>query len=228
MQLRIGFWSAVTLLYCSTSLFAQNKGDSVVVVYNKDLPDSKQLAEYYAQKRQVPAGQVLGFSLPTTESISRRDFAEKLQKPLWQELVTRKLFIPFDKGAGEAQLKHVKESKIRYATLCFGVPLKISAEPSIKEEVAEKLPQELRRNEAAVDSELALLPAFLAKLPIVGAVNNPVYAATNLNFLHPTNGVLMVARLDGPSVDLARGLVDRALQAETDGLWGRAYFDTRG
>jgi len=46
--------------------------------------------------------------------------------------------------------------------------------------------------------------------------------------IHPTNGVLMVARLDGPSVELARGLVDKAIEAETNGLWGRAYFDLRG
>src|SRR5207249_2930449 len=44
----------------------------------------------------------------------------------------------------------------------------------------------------------------------------------------PTNGVLMVARLDGPSVEIARGLVDKAIEAETQGLWGRAYFDLRG
>jgi tetratricopeptide (TPR) repeat protein len=45
--------------------------------------------------------------------------------------------------------------------------------------------------------------------------------------LHPTNGVLMVTRLDGPTPAIARGLVDKALQAEADGLWGRAYFDLR-
>jgi len=39
---------------------------------------------------------------------------------------------------------------------------------------------------------------------------------------------LLVARLDGPSADIARGLVDKAMTAERDGLWGRAYFDTRG
>src|SRR5262249_18763372 len=33
---------------------------------------------------------------------------------------------------------------------------------------------------------------------------------------------------DGPSAEIARGLVDKAIQAETDGLWGRAYFDLRG
>jgi len=38
----------------------------------------------------------------------------------------------------------------------------------------------------------------------------------------------MVTRLDGPSAEIARGLVDKAIEAETDGLWGRAYFDLRG
>jgi uncharacterized protein (TIGR03790 family) len=86
---------------------------------------------------------------------------------------------------------------------------------------------ELRRDEAAVDSELALLPLIEDKLPLAGPLRNAVYTTTNSAMLSPTNGVLMVARLDGPSAAIARGLVDKALQAEADGLWGRAYFDLR-
>ena len=37
----------------------------------------------------------------------------------------------------------------------------------------------------------------------------------------------LVARLDGPTPAIARRLVDLAKQAERDGLWGRAYFDSR-
>jgi len=58
-------------------------------------------------------------------------------------------------------------------------------------------------------------------------LRNPLYTTTNAAALHPTNGVLMVARLDGPSAEIARGLVDKAIEAETNGLWGRAYFDLR-
>ena len=61
-----------------------------------------------------------------------------------------------------------------------------------------------------------------------GPTGNPVYGVTNAALIHPTNGVLMVARLDGPTAEIARGLVDKAIEAETDGLWGRAYFDCRG
>jgi tetratricopeptide (TPR) repeat protein len=38
----------------------------------------------------------------------------------------------------------------------------------------------------------------------------------------------MVTRLDGPTAAIANGLVDRALQGEANGLWGRCYFDLRG
>ena len=39
---------------------------------------------------------------------------------------------------------------------------------------------------------------------------------------------LMVARLDGPTVEIARGLVDKALAGEQAPLGGKAYFDARG
>jgi hypothetical protein len=51
---------------------------------------------------------------------------------------------------------------------------------------------------------------------------------TNASVLHPTNGLLLVTRLDGPTPEIAARLIDGALQAETNGLWGRAYIDSRG
>jgi uncharacterized protein (TIGR03790 family) len=119
------------------------------------------------------------------------------------------------------------ESKIRYAVLCYGVPLFIREDKTVVEPV-DKLRPELRRNEAAVDSELAWLPYIEQGLPLVGALNNPAYTLTNAALIHPTNGILMVARLDGPTPEIARGLVDKALEAEANGLWGRGYFDLRG
>ena len=40
--------------------------------------------------------------------------------------------------------------------------------------------------------------------------------------------ILMVSRLDAPTPELAKSLVDRALQAEHTGLNGIVYFDARG
>ena len=44
---------------------------------------------------------------------------------------------------------------------------------------AQRLPEPLRRNEAAVDSELALLPDYWRSYLLAGPMRNPVYAVTN-------------------------------------------------
>jgi uncharacterized protein (TIGR03790 family) len=212
---------------------AEAPGDEVVVVYTSRLPESKAVADYYAQRRQVPASQVFGFDLSTNEDISRAEFRDALQHPLAGLLEKKKLWhvasrIVRDTNGHPSQVEWtVVQSKIRYAVLCYGVPLRIPSDPNWKEEGLDKLRPEMRRNEAAVDSELALLPLLEQKLPLAGPLRNPVYGATNETVLGPTNGVLLVARLDGPSAAIARGLVDKALEAEADGLWGRAYFDLR-
>jgi uncharacterized protein (TIGR03790 family) len=205
---------------------ANEPGREVVLVFNSSMPESKAVAEHYAAARGVPASQIVGLSLPTTETISREDYQTRLERPLWRELTTRKLFATNPPLANPAVA--LSDATIRYAVLCYGVPVKILPEPSRKEEGVEKLQLELRRNEAAVDSELALLPYFGRSLMLAGPTQNPVQAVTNAAAIHPTNGVLMVARLDGPTAEIARGLVDKALLAERDGLWGRAYFDWRG
>src|SRR5437867_1212522 len=207
-------------------LRAAASGLSVVVVYNSKMAESKQVAEHYAQCRQVPSNQVFGFELPTQEAMTRAEFLERLQKPLLQKLEENKLFTfaPASQGAPRRLLN----ASIRYAVLCYGVPTKILRDTNLVELEAEKLPAELRRNEAAVDSQLACAPPSAQKRIWAGPVPSPYYLVTNASELQPTNGILMVARLDGPSAAIARGLVDKALEAETNGFWGRAYFDARG
>ena len=209
-------------------------GDEVVVIYNSRMPESKAVAEHYAAVRQVPAKQIFGFALTTNEVMTRADFTNFLQKPLADDLAAAGLWkfgtvtIPATNGNFERLETRVVRSKIRYAVLCYGVPLKI-APSSIEEEFARKLTKdEFRRNEAAVDSELAWLPLLKTEIPLTGPLPNPFYAGTNRAALNCTNGILLVARLDGPTPQIAAALVDKALAAETNGLWGRAYFDARG
>src|SRR4051812_13754870 len=83
------------------------------------------------------------------------------------------------------------------------------------------------RNVGSVERDLAVLPLIEQHPPLGGPLRNWTYGVTNSAALHPTNGILLVTRLDGPTAAIAHGLVDKALQAENDGLWGRAYFDVR-
>jgi uncharacterized protein (TIGR03790 family) len=223
------------IVLCSLGSIRQGfaGGEEVVVIYNSNLTESGALANFYARKRGVPREQVLGFKLPGGETISRADYRDDLQRPLIKQLEALKLWrvgsgeTPGTNGQSVRVARKVVESKIRYAVVCYGVPLKILRDPSTHEPAEETARPEFRRNEAGVDSELACLPLTYTGYPLTGPLNHPYFSVTNASLLNPTNGLLMVARLDGPTPSLARGLVDKAFQAEEEGLWGRAYFDLR-
>ena len=221
-------------LLALTPLFARGGGEEVVVIYNSEMPESKAVAEHYAALRQVPARQVFGFGLTTNEVIQRADFTDFLQKPLADRLAAAGLWkfgeVTAPATNGEPALTDIRvvQSKIRYAVLCYGVPLKIAPAATLDEFEAKVMRNEFRHNEAAVDSELAWLPLVKMKIPLTGPLANPFYLCTNRAQLNCTNGILLVSRLDGPTPEIATHLVDKAMQAETTGLWGRAYFDARG
>jgi uncharacterized protein (TIGR03790 family) len=231
----------LTFLLLLAPLAVRAGGDEVVVIYNSQVPASRTVAAHYAAARQVPASQIFGFALTTNEVITREDFTDFLQQPLAEKLAATGLwkFGPVDFPANGGQPAHTDErvvsSKIRYAVLCYGVPLKIAPSSNLEgymdkfiEKFADESTREkLRHNEAAVDSELAWLPLVKMKVPLTGPLMNPFYLCTNRAALNCTNGILLVSRLDGPTPEIASGLVDKALAAESNGLWGRAYFDTR-
>jgi len=209
-------------------------GTQVVVVYNAALPESREVADHYAKRRGVPSEQVWGLKLPTTEDLAWKDYLELLERPLLQKLERSGLwrFAPAEVSTNEPTRharggERVADSRIRYLVLCYGVPLRILHDPNLADPGAETLRPEFQKNNAAVDSELACLPLARQSPLRTGPRNNPLYTTTNAPLLHPTNHILLVTRLDGPTPDIARALVDKALAAEADGLWGRAYFDVR-
>jgi uncharacterized protein (TIGR03790 family) len=217
-----------------TPLLAGAGGEEVVVVYNSRLPESQMVAEHYAAARAVPKNQVFGLPLNTNEVMTRVEFTDSLQLPLAEKLEAAglwkfgKIRIPATNEQSARTEIRVVKSKIRYAVLCYGVPLKIAPDALMEAVAAKNIREEFRRNEAAVDSELAWLPVSRQDLPLTGPLPNPFYTITNHAMLNATNGILLVTRLDGPTAQIANGLVDKALEAENNGFWGRAYFDTRG
>jgi len=196
---------------------AENWTDRLLIVANKTLPDSVSLARYYASRRSVATNRIFLVNCPQTLEISRQQFNDTLRDPIERHLEERGWLARDERGA-------VKRNDCWLLALCWGVPLKIASDPTLQEKAAERMPSLFRRNEAAVDSELATLPS--GRVPLTGPRDNPFY---KMGFFPPASRrMIMVARLDGPDVAAARALVDRALAVETTGLLGRAYFDARG
>src|SRR6266566_8790366 len=78
--------TCLLIVISSAASATQAGGDEVVVVYNKRMPESKAVADYYARMRQVPERQIYGFSLTTNEIMSRAEFHDSLQLPLAKNL----------------------------------------------------------------------------------------------------------------------------------------------
>jgi uncharacterized protein (TIGR03790 family) len=232
---RIGWLLGLLLGWVWVGLrVAEAAGTEVLVIYNSQSSDSEAVARHYAQRRSVPESQLLGLRLPQTATVSRADYVSAIQEPLRKHLVAKGLaewvpdsspLPPGRKASPQKRLRLVR-SEIRYLLLCYGVPWYIPPDSSIRSDT-QGIPAQLQRNDASVDDELALLPRLGFDDPIATAPN-PVVGVTNGARIHPTNGVFMVTRLDGPTPEIARGLVDKALEAESRGLWGHAYIDLRG
>src|SRR5450756_1376349 len=120
-------------------------GDEVVVIYNRNLPESKGVAEHYAERRQVPKDRVFGLDLPKTETMTREEYNDRLAKPLLKRLRDANLLVYRSGSKQRHDADHQPtndvpvEARIRYATLCYGVPLKILSDPKLTEEGMERI-----------------------------------------------------------------------------------------
>ncbi len=198
----------------------------VLILANSAAPDSLRVARHYAAARGVPTGNIIALPMPTDETITWRQFVPQIWEPLMARLVRDRWIeaIPMDLIDPVGRRKYaILGQRIAALVVCRGVPLRIENDPSLYADVPPYTTHgEFRTNQGAVDAELSLLA--MPNHPINAFVPNSLFQNE-----HPTSfqdpPVVKVSRLDGPTVDDAMALVDRALVAERDGLLGRAYID---
>lgn len=191
---------------------------ATVVVFNASDASSTALAQYYARRREIPEDRLIGVRPPVTQEISRSEYRTTIADPVAAALSSRGLWT---RTGGR-----VSQSKIRFVALIKGIPLKIRSDGPNVTPRTDQQPEIGRRDEASVDSELACLG--LGAYPVPGVIPNPYYRRFTPVFdaaMDP--GVLFVCRLDAPTELTVRAMIDNALMAERDGLWGWAYVDSR-
>jgi uncharacterized protein (TIGR03790 family) len=195
---------------------ASAEAASVLILVNAEIPPSpgtgrkgasEWVGEYYAAKRGIPAGNILHLNIPCPDGalhwncwhLSWADFNTMIREPLLKALNAR--------GAS---------NPIRYIVPVWGVPSHVS----------------INGEGWSVDSFLASVQSGNTSL----GLRNPYHAGTEeakahfANWQNPAGWrMYLVTRLDGPTPQIATGLVDKAMRAETslkanDGI---AYFDFR-
>ncbi len=205
----------------------------VIVVANKDSKDSLAVAAHYCAKRNVPKENMVALSLPTGEDISRADYEAKLAGPLRDALKEKKdaakvilcvTGVPLRVGP-KVPTADEKEALAKLDTE-IAEAKKADDKPGEARLTAKKRRLAGSESQAAVDSELMLL--WWPKYELDRWVVNPLYWQVPDAERKKSERVLLTARLDGPTVEIAERLVDDAIETEEKGLKGKAYFDARG
>jgi uncharacterized protein (TIGR03790 family) len=207
------------LLLINAPAAEQSLAQSTIVLYNKTAPDSVELAKFYAQQRGIAPDHVVGLTCSTEEEISREEYDTTIADPL-REIFKQSHWWTWNESSERPPV--VTTSAIHFVAAIKGIPLKIRSTATYLGDQPRPSPIG-SRNEASVDSELAVLALYSRQ--ISGATPNPYFqrfsAISNLE----NATLLLVCRLDAPTVATVRGMIVDAIATEKSGLWGRAYVD---
>jgi len=221
--------AALVVLAGGGQLRADDLAARVVILANARQPDSVRLAEFYAEKRGIPAANIIALPLPEAETITWREFIDQVYQPLQDTLYQRGWL----EGTATSLLDKLGRKRygftghhLSYLVVCRGVPLRIYNDPTLLDELnPRRIAPQFNKNEAAVDAELSLLAQSGSE--ITGMISNPLFANEHPSSLD-AEMVVKVSRLDGPTFENARRLVTSALEGESHGLLGRYYIDLKG
>jgi uncharacterized protein (TIGR03790 family) len=201
----------------------------MVVVVNRNDPDSLEIGQYYARQRGIPEARIVQLSAPTEETITISQYAETVANPLLNALLDHKWVKGVKDSSKDAYGRErlsVSIHQIPYVVLIKGVPLRIANDPTFLETRTENLPKQFRVNNGSVDGEIALLLAP-PSTSMTALIPNPYFEKSAVSTTD-ANRILRVSRLDGPTKENVMGMIDRSLRAEKVGLMGRAYIDSGG
>jgi len=238
----------IILATCGTSQALEP--NEILVIANSDIAQSMQIAQYYCAKRQVPTENILALSLGTSlsDTISRDDYEKQLAEPIRQKLLRLEFAgkikcllttygIPIkvgDRGLLQGQddkLKQLEKLAQQEKNKLEQLEQSNSAD-SINEKKKvnyklKKLQSDIDRitgkeTGASVDSELSMV--LFSDYELYRWQPNRL----KNSILGLSLNTLMVSRLDGPELRIAKDLIDKAIAAEQMGLRGVAYIDSRG
>ncbi|MBN1806897.1 MAG: TIGR03790 family protein [Sedimentisphaerales bacterium] len=226
--------------------------DEILVIVNRQVSESKQIAEYYCRERNIPDKNIIHLALGHNPAgtISRDKYEQSIALPIRRHLQRRApgeikclvttYGIPISAGSQGPipgmrrkinELKQLKDNeKQRLEQLKQNSALEPEQISILTKQTNQKISQiktEIGRlsgheTHSSVDSELSMV--------LVESYDLYRWQPNMLN--RKAAGIdfktLMVSRLDGPDYKTIKGLIDKALIAEKTGLEGHAYIDSRG
>jgi len=229
---KVGVLFTLLFTLCVPSLPAQTNqqlAEEMIIVINRNDPDSLAIGQYYAKQRGIPESNIVQLSAPIAETITVAQYAESVANPLLNALLDNEWVNGVKDSSKDAYARErlsVSIHSIPFVVLIKGVPLRIANDPTLIEESTANLPKQFRVNNGSVDGEIALLLAP-PRTSMTALLPNPYFGKSTISTTD-ANRLLRVSRLDGPTKANVMNLIDRTIEAEKIGLMGRAYIDTGG
>lgn len=181
-------------LAAALTLSAQGP-ENVLLVVNYNSTVSRQIGEYYAKRRSIPAGNVCTIRASVEERVQRAAYERDVEAAVGRCL----------------GLRASKAVPITVLVTTLGVPLAIQPIPGGKDGT--------ESTTAAVDSELAALYArrIGRKVPLEGPVPNPFFGKVYAPFDQRAFAMYLVARLAAYDFAAVKRMIDRCMEASNRG-----------
>jgi uncharacterized protein (TIGR03790 family) len=184
--------------------------ERVLVVYDAANEDSHKVAKYYMDKRNIPK-----------QNICKID---TYNDGMWGD----DWFDPAIKKPVRACLEKVGKQKILYIVISYGTPVEFDV--GTRRQAVDGLLADIWDEYAGprqLGREAGNQPYF-GNAQSQGNAYEPYVPFSKYRDQPQAKTVYSIWRLDAATPELSKGMVDKALYAESHGLKGNAYFDIRG
>ncbi len=185
--------------------------ERVLVVYNSNSPASLEVANYYSAKRGIPAVNTCAITPTKDDEIDFYNYEINVKKPI------------------QSCLNALGKEKILYIVFAYETPYKIVNVPTasiLEIRAVDQMIADIWNEKIPDIFEISNHPYF-AQAQSQANIYEPFVSLANYRAQAGAALIYSVWRLDGASKEIAKGLVDKALFAEKNGLKGQACFDRR-
>ncbi|MDQ2773372.1 MAG: TIGR03790 family protein, partial [Acidobacteriota bacterium] len=199
----------VLLMVAAQTAFAQLAfNDRVLVVYNAGNSESRSVAEYYIGKRSIPPSNICKIKPSSTDFLEEGEFRKSVKAPI------------------QACLNQIGKDRILYIVFSYETPfdLSVKGQTYALDQFVADIWDDFLPDRAAEQTEVQ---PYFGRAQSEGNIYEPYVPLSEYRKKSGSRQLYSVWRLDAPTAALAKGLVDKALFAESRGLSGQACFDRR-
>ncbi|MCB1195924.1 TIGR03790 family protein [bacterium] len=220
MKKNAGIFCLVLILFSATHVYSLSK-EQVLIVYDNDNAVSRSIAEYYRTQRGIDSDQMLGLTNLTTYDFGERmvhsDYLVQVEQPV----------------VNKVNQLDTAGKDIQSIVLMHGMPWKVN------DQVAFNPSSSPTSRWASLDSELTVAGLTSGSTPLSGTPGqllNPysVFGFNGVNFTIKSTlpgsfdrssyaDMFLVTRIQGPTAQSARDLIDRAIEAEHNGVLAKEF-----